>query len=201
MKITYTNISEKEITKEQIIHNGMYYKVFKDDNNKIVKKEFYSDEKLLNTYFYLDLGSSHQDILDLQTEESIVIIQIEQINENYSKHYLFEYRNGILNEKDFSIYDKNGFCFMTHDIETNIKSRKETTKYYEDPKSGYEFEFSYCDSGELSSVIVSKDSPHFYKPFRSDELNIIPNFEWWNQYSSYYINIEPAIPSYIIIIQ
>lgn len=200
MKISYTDLSEKEITKEQITPNGMYYKVFKDDNNKIVKQEFYNDEKLLHTYFYPDLGSSHQDILDLQTQESIVIIEIEQINENYSKHYLFGYRNGILNEKDFSIYDKNGYCFMTHDIETNIGSRKETTKYYQDAKSGYEFEFSYYESGELSSVIVSNDSPHFYEPFRSDELNMIPNFEWWDQYSSYYLNAEPAIPDYIITI-
>lgn len=196
MKISYQNISQKEITQEQIIPNEGYYKVFKDGNDKIIKEEYYKDEKVFHTYFYVDLGSSHQEILDLQTEESIVFIEIEMINKNYFKHYLYEYRNGVLSNKDFSIYDNTGFCFMTRDIETNMSSRLETIKYYEDPKSGYEFEFNYSESGQLSGVIVFS-STDFFEPFRADELHMIPNFEWWEQYSSYYLNATPEIPDFV----
>lgn len=198
MKILYKNTSQKEITKEQIIPNSGYYKITKDDNGKIIREEYYSDEKLICTYFYVDLGSSHQEILDLKIEGSIVFIEIEKINEYYSKHHLYAYKNKIVTEKDFSIYDNNGFCFMVQDLETNIKTRLETNKYYKDPKSGYEFEFDYSDLGKLMSIEVSNNSPFFHEPFRSDELGLIPNFEWWEKYSSYYLNAEPAVPKYVI---
>jgi len=201
MKTIYTNLYNKEITVQQIQSNSKYYKVLKNDDNKLIKTEFYDNNNLKHTYFYLDFESSHQDILTLNHNKSFSIIEIEVINENYFKHFGFEYLNGIIKKKDLSIYDSNEYCLMIQDItiDTNLPMYNETCKFYND-SSGYQFEFNYFKSGELSSIFVSNKTLRFYQPYRTDELNMIPNFEWWDQYSSYYLNAEPAVPNGIIIV-
>jgi hypothetical protein len=202
MKTTYTNLYDKEIKVQQITSDNQYYKVFKDDDDKLIKKEFYGNNKLMHTYFYIDLGSSHQDILSSNNKDSIVIIELEKINDNYSKHFGFEYLNRVLKNKDLSIYNNDGICLMVQhiDMNTNLPLYNETSKYYEDSNNGYEFEFNYHISGKLAFILVSNFATNFYEPYRPDELNMIPNFEWWDQYSSYYLNAEPAVPNGVIIV-
>jgi hypothetical protein len=85
-------------------------------------------------------------------------------------------------------------------IETNTPIYNKTYKYYESLKTDYEFKFQYYSSGELARIIVSNKATQFFEEYRLSELNLIPNFEWWDQYSSYYLNAEPAVPSGIIIV-
>lgn len=201
MKTIYSNLVNKSVTEQQITSMDLYYKVFKDDNNKISKKELYDKNKLSVVEFYIDRGAYHTDILATNSKGSIIIIEVEKVNNNYFKHFCFEYLNGILQNKDLTIVNNEEFCFMIQDIdkETNLSIYNQTVKFYED-SDGYELEFYYHTSGELLYVSVSNLSLGFYEPLRSDELSLMPNFEQWNQYSSYYLNAEPAVPDGIIII-
>jgi len=112
MKTLYTNLYNTEITVQQIQSNSKYYKIFKCDDNKPLRSEFYDNNKLKHTYYYVDLESSHQEILISNNNKSLSIIEIEVINENYSKHFGYEYLNNILKKKDLSIYDNNEYCLM-----------------------------------------------------------------------------------------
>ncbi|AYN03388.1 hypothetical protein [Flavobacterium sp. 140616W15] len=198
MEITYTNLYGKTLTAQQIESSDIFIKIFKEDN-RLRKKEFYENNVLFNQLNYIELGSSHQDLL-LQNTELIGIIEIEDIDANYTKFHCFTYFNKILESKELEI-ESNGVIIISQDlnIQTNIPIYNKTYKYYENQEEGYEFEFQYYSSGELASVIVSNRVKQFLEQYRFSELNLIPNFEWWDQYSSYYLNAEPAIPNGIVI--
>ncbi|KFF02228.1 hypothetical protein [Flavobacterium hydatis] len=199
MEITYTNFNEKPLTAQQVASNDRYIKIFKE-NNSLRKEEYYENNILINTLNYIEFGSPHIDLL-LINNESIAIIEIENIDSNYAKYHRFKYHNGIIKSKGLSVYKSNQLCMMTQDLDlqTNLPLYYTTCKYYEDQINGYEFEFNYYNTGQLASVIVSNDAKRFYEQYKSSELELIPNFEWWNQYSSYYLNAEPAVPNEIII--
>lgn len=187
MEIEYTNLYGKPINNQQIALTKIYIKIFKQ-NNRLRKKEYYENNILFNELNYLDFGSSHQDLLALNTK-SLGILEMEDISANYTKLHSFVYYNNILEKKGIEI-QSNKKTIMTQDldIQTNLPIYNKTYKYYEDQLNGYEFEFKYYDSGELASVIVSNDAINFNEQYKFSELNLIPNFEWWNQYSSYYLN-------------
>ncbi|MEA9415384.1 hypothetical protein [Flavobacterium sp. PL02] len=199
MEIEYTNLYGKPLTAQQITSSEIYIKIYKE-NNRLRKKEYYENNILFNELNYLDFGSSHQDLLALHTE-SLGVLEIEDINANYTKVHSFVYYNNILENKGIEI-QSNKKTIMTQDldIQTNLPIYNKTYKYYEDQSSSYEFEFKYYYSGELASVIASNHAKNFNEQYKFSELNLIPNFEWWNQYSSYYLNAEPSVPNEIIII-
>lgn len=198
MEIIYTNLYGKTLTAQQIVSSDIFIKIFKK-NNRLRKKEYYENNVLFNQLNYIELGSSHQDLL-LQNTELIGIIEIEDIDVNYTKFHCFTYFNKILENKGIEI-ESNGIIIISQDlnIQTNIPIYNKTYKYYEDQNKGYEFEFKYYSSGELASIIVSNREKQFLKQYKFSELNLIPNFEWWDQYSSYYLNAEPVIPNEIVI--
>lgn len=198
MEITYTNLHGKPITEQQIDATEIYIKVFKE-NNRLRKKEFYDNNQLFNELYYIELGESHQELLDLNLE-SIGILEIEEIDIYYVSYKSFSYYNNLLENIGFEIvYVSTGKTILTQDLDlqTSQPLYNKTYKYYED-EAGYEFRFDYYHTGELAFIIVSNDEISFYEQFRASELNIIPHFEWWNQYSSYYLNAEPAVPNFII---
>lgn len=198
MEIEYTNLYGKPLTAQQIGSSDIFIKVFKE-NNRLRKREYYENNVLFNELNYIELGSSHQDLL-LQDDESIGIIEIEDIDANYTKFNCFTYFNKTLEDKGIEI-ESNGKSIISQDlnIQTNMPIYNKTYKYYENQNTGYKFEFSYYSSGELASIIVLNREEQFLEQYRFSELNLIPNFEWWDQYSSYYLNAEPAIPNGIII--
>lgn len=198
MKIEYTNFYGKLITEQQLLSSNMYIKVFKE-NNRLRKKEYYENNLLFNELNFIELGTSHDDLLALD-KELIGIIEIEEIDTNYTKFHSFSYFNKNLENKGIEI-ELNGRAIMTQDlnIKTNLPLYNKTYKYYED-KNGNEFEFKYYNSGELASIIVSNIATQFLEQYKFSELSLIPNFEWWHQYSSYYLNAEPAVPNGIFIV-
>ncbi|HEY6141872.1 MAG TPA: hypothetical protein VIV55_00405 [Flavobacterium sp.] len=197
MEIKYTNLYGKPLTAQQSASSDIYVKIYKE-NNRLVKKEYYENNILFNTLNYIELGSSHQDLLALNIE-SLGIIEIEEIDSNYIKFHSFSYYNNVLENKSFEI-QSIGKAIITQDLDmqTNLPLYNKTYKYYEDQKDN-EFEFKYYPSGELASVVVFNKVTRFLEQYRSSELDLIPNFEWWDEYSSYYLNAEPAIPDGIII--
>ena len=199
MEITYTNFHEKPLTVEQILTSSSYIKIFKENDN-LKKEEYYENNILVNTLNYIEFGSSHQNLLLLKNEK-ISIIEVENIDSNYVKYHRFKYFDGVLKNRGLSIYKTNQLCIMTQDLDlqTNVPLYYTTCKYYDNQINGYEFEFKYYNSGQLASIIVSNDAKRFYEQYKVSELSLIPNFEWWNLYSSYYLNAEPIIPNKIII--
>lgn len=197
----YTDYHGNLLTEQQMQLADSYIKVFKVDN-RLRKEEFYNDSKLLNSFYYIEFGAPHNDLLSLNLE-SISINEIEDVDSNYTKYHSYGYQNGILEGKGLSVRTNlNGVDILYYklDLQTNLPVYHSSFKLYEDKNSGYEFEFRYYPTGELASVIVSNDSISFYEQYRSSELDLIPNFEWWNQYSAYYLNAEPAVPNGIIIV-
>ena len=109
----------------------------------------------------------------------------------------------IIQNKGLSVrtnFNDVAIMYQGLDLQTNLPDYISAFKLYEDKNNGYEFEFKYYPTGELASIIVSNVAISFYEQYRSSELDLIPNFEWWNQYSSYYLNAEPAVPNGIIIV-
>ncbi|MEN2399939.1 hypothetical protein GKZ90_0009135 [Flavobacterium sp. MC2016-06] len=199
MEIEYTNLYGKPLTAHQIASSDIFIKIFKE-NNRLRKKQYYENNTLFNELNYIELGTSHHDLL-AQNIELLGIIEIEDIDTNYTKFHCFTYFNKILTSKVVEI-ELNGRVIMTQElnIETNIPIYNKTYKYYEDQNKDSEFEFKYYSSGGLASIIVSNRTTQFLEQYKINELDAIPNFEWWSQYSSYYLNAEPAIPNKIIII-
>ncbi|MCC9074117.1 hypothetical protein LNQ49_21240 [Flavobacterium sp. F-65] len=199
MEITYTNLYGKTLTAQQVASSDIFIKIFKE-NNRLRKEEFYDRNMLFNTLNYIEFGSSHQDLLALNMG-TISIIEIEDTDSNYIKYHSFKYLNGIIKSKGLAVRKTNdvGIMNQTLDLQTNLPIYNKTYKYYEDQTNGYEFKFHYYHSGELTSIIVSNDARKFYEQYKISELNLIPNFEWWDQYSSYYLNAEPVIPNGIVI--
>ena len=179
MEIAYTNFDGRSLSDVQIASNDAYIKVFKDNDN-LRKEEYYENNILINTLYYMEFGSSHQNLLSMNNE-STKIIEIENIDSNYAKYHRFRYDNGILKNKGLSVYKNNQLCVMTQDLDlqTGLAIYYTTCKYYEDQVNGYEFEFNYYNSGQLASVIVSNDAKKFYEQYKRSELELIPNFEWW----------------------
>ncbi|MFC4478823.1 hypothetical protein [Flavobacterium chungangensis] len=198
MEIKYTNLYGENLTTQQVGLNNIFVKVFKD-NNRLKKKEYYENNILFNELNYIELGASHEELLS-QNNDSIGIIEIEDINDNYTKLHCYTYSNKILESKGIEI-ELNGKTIMSQDIDiqTNIPLYNKTYKYYEDIKTGYEFKFQYYTSGELARIIVSNKTVYFFEEFRLSELALIPNFEWWPQYSSYYLNAQLEVPGEIIV--
>jgi hypothetical protein len=200
MDITYTDYHGNILTEQQIQLVGSYIKVFKE-NNRLTKEEYYDENNLINTFFYIEFGESHQNLLGLNFDK-ISINEIEDINLNFIKYHHYGYYQGILKSKGLEVRDNNDFILMSQELnlQTNLPNYNKTYKFFEDKNNGYEFEFKFYPTGELASIIVSNDAISFYEQYRSSELDLIPNFEWWNQYSSYYLNAEPAVPNGIIIV-
>lgn len=198
MEIKYTNLYGENLTTQQVGLNNIFVKVFKD-SNRLRKKEYYENNILFNELNYIELGASHEELLS-QNTDSIGIIEIEDLNNNYTKLHCYTYSNNILESKGIEI-ELNGRTIMSQDldIQTNIPLYNKTYKYYENIKKGYEFKFQYYTSGELARIIVSSKTTHFFEEYRLSELALIPNFEWWAQYSSYYLNAEPEVPNEIIV--
>ncbi len=200
MDITYTDYHGNILTEQQMQLAGSYIKVFKE-NNRLRKEEYYDNNVHASTLHYIELGESHSDLLGLNLE-LINIIEIEDIDANYTKYYSYGYYNGILESKGLEVRKNENINLMGQelDLQTNLPNYNKTYKYYENKNSGYDFKFKYYPTGELASVIVSNDAISFYEQYRLSELALIPNFEWWDQYSSYYLNAEPAVPNGIIIL-
>lgn len=198
--IYYTDYNGNIVTEQQLQLVNSYIKVFKE-NNRLRKEEYYRNNALSSTLYYIELGESHSDLLAINLV-SINIIEIEDIDANYTKYYSYGYYNGILESKGLDVEKIDGIALLSQELDllTNLPNYNKTYKFYEDKNNGYEFEFNYYPTGELASVIVSNDTISFYEEYRSSELDLIPNFEWWNQYSSYYLNAEPAVPNGIIIV-
>ncbi|UUF12761.1 MULTISPECIES: hypothetical protein [Flavobacterium] len=197
MKIEYTDLYGANLTEQEVGLNSIFIKIFKE-NNRLRKKEYYENNILFNELNYIELGTSHENLL-LKNNDLIGIIEIEEIDLNYNKLYCFTYFNRILESKGIEI-ELNGRTIMSQDLDTqtNTPIYNKTYKYYENLKTNYEFKFEYYTSGELIRVIVSNKTTQFFEEYRVSELNLIPDFEWWDQYSSYYLNAEPAIPELII---
>lgn len=198
--IYYTDYNGNLLTEQQLQLADSYIKVFKE-NNRLRKEEYYRNNALSSTLYYIELGESHSDLLAINLV-SINIIEIEDIDANYTKYYSYGYYNGILESKGLDVEKIDGIALLSQELDllTNLPNYNKTYKFYEDKNNGYEFEFNYYPTGELASVIVSNDTISFYEEYRSSELDLIPNFEWWNQYSSYYLNAVPAVPNGIIIV-
>jgi hypothetical protein len=199
--IYYTDYNGNLLTEQQLQLADSYIKVFKVDN-RLRKEEFYNDGILSSSIYYVEFGSPHNDLLNLNLE-SISINEIEDVNSNYTKYHSYGYKNGIIQNKGLSVrtnFNDVAIMYQGLDLQTNLPDYNSAFKLYEDKNNGYEFEFNYYPTGELASVIVSNDTISFYEEYRSSELDLIPNFEWWNQYSSYYLNAEPAVPNGIIIV-
>jgi hypothetical protein len=165
------------------------------------KEEYYDKNGLFNVLYYIEIGTSHQNLLSFNLD-LITIIEIEDINLNYTKFHSYQYINNVLQSKSFSIRTKDDKDLMSQELNilTGLPYYNKTCKYYIDEMNGFEFEFEYHSSGVLVSIIVSNDSISFYEQYRPSELDLIPNFEWWSLYSSYYLNAEPAIPDGILIV-
>jgi hypothetical protein len=200
MDIIYTDYHGNILTEQQMQLAGSYIKVFKE-NNRLTKEEYYDENNLINTFFYIEFGESHQNLLGLNFDK-ISINEIEDINLNFIKYHHYGYYQGILKSKGLEVRDNNDFILMSQELnlQTSLPNYNKTYKFFEDKNNGYEFEFKFYPTGELASIIVSNDAISFYEQYRSSELDLIPNFEWWNQYSSYYLNAEPAVPNGIIIV-
>ncbi len=200
MDITYTDYHGNILTEQQMQLAGSYIKVFKE-NNRLRKEEYYDENNLINTFFYIEFGESHQNLLGLNFDK-ISINEIEDINLNFIKYHHYGYYQGILKSKGIEVRDNSDFILMSQELnlQTNLPNYNKTYKFFEDKNNGYEFEFKYYPTGELASIIVSIDDISFYEQYRPSELALIPNFEWWDQYSSYYLNAEPAVPNGIIIL-
>ncbi|WP_281233884.1 hypothetical protein [Flavobacterium gelatinilyticum] len=200
MEITFTNLHGIPLTEQQVSSAYSFKKTFKE-NNKLRKVEYYDDKILKDTFYYIDKGFSHEELL-VQNSNLLKITEIEDIDFNYTRHYSFLYRDSILKEKGIEIINFKDMLIMTQDLdmETNLPLYGKTYKYYDDEVNGYQFEFMYYSSGELASIFVINDTIKFYEQYRPSELGLVPNFEWWNQYSSYYLNAEPAVPDGIIIV-
>jgi hypothetical protein len=199
--IYYTDYHGNLLTEQQLQLADSYIKVFKVDN-RLRKEEFYNDGILSSSIYYVEFGSPHNDLLNLNLE-SISINEIEDVNSNYTKYHSYGYKNGIIQNKGLSVrtnFNDVAIMYQGLDLQTNLPDYNSAFKLYEDKNNGYEFEFNYYPTGELASVIVSNDTISFYEEYRSSELDLIPNFEWWNQYSSYYLNAVPAVPNGIIIV-
>ena len=200
MEIIFTDNNGNILTEKQKQFTDSYIKVYKE-NNRLRKEEYYDENNLTNTFFYIEFGESHQNLLELNLDK-ISINEIEDINLNFIKYHHYGYYQGILKSKGLEVRANNNFILMSQELNilTNLPNYNKTYKFYEDKNNGYEFEFKYYPSGELASVRVSNDAISFYEQYRSSELDLIHNFEWWNQYSSYYLNAEPAVPKDIEII-
>jgi hypothetical protein len=198
MEITFANLQGDTLTNQQAFSVYSYKKIFKE-NSRLRKVEYYENKILKDTFHYINKGFPHEELLT-QNSNLLKIIEIEDIDFNYTRHYSFMYCDNIIEKKGIEISNSNGMWIMTQDldIDTNLALYGKTYKYYE--VNGYEFEFKYYSSGELASIFVVNDVIKFYEQYRASELNLIPNFEWWNQYSSYYLNAEPAVPNEIIIV-
>ena len=199
MEIRYSNINGKPLTPEQIVSSKIYKKIL-EENSRLRRVEYYEDNIITDTFYYIEFGTSHQDLLALD-QDVIKIIEIEDVDLNYIRHRSFKYYNGLLESKGIEICNSDGYWIITQDLDmqTNLPIYNKTYKYYTDSINGYEFEFSYYSSGELASVVVSNVAINFYEQYKFSELDLIPHFEWWPQYSSYYLNAEPAVPDNMII--
>lgn len=201
MEISYTNLSGKPLTEQQVQLSEEYIKIFKE-NNRLKKEEFYDNNIISNTIYYIEFGNSHAELLNLNLEV-ININEIEDVNSDYTKYHSYQYKNGILKSKGLSVrtnHNDIGIMYEELDLQTNLPIYNTLFKLYEDQNSGYEFEFRYHSTGQLTHIIVSNDSISFYEQYRANEIDLIPHFEWWNQYSSYYLNAEPAVPDGIVIV-
>ena len=194
MEIIFTDNNGNILTEKQKQFTDSYIKVYKE-NNRLRKEEYYDENNLTNTFFYIELGESHKNLLDLNFEK-ISINEIEDVNLNYTKYHHYGYYQNILKSKGLEVRDNNDFILLSQEIDliTNQPIYFKTSKFYEDQNSGYEFEFRYYPTGELGSVIVSNDAISFYEQYKFSELELIPSFDWWSLYSSYYLNAEPAVP-------
>jgi|GEM_PF-4811257 len=197
MEIRYRNLYGKPLTAQQIATSEKYEKIYEQDN-RLRKIEYYKNSMLVDTMYYIELGTSHQELL-ANNPTILKVIEIENININYTKFRSFRYVEGLLVRKGVEVSNSEGvyIMFQSLDVQTNLPLYNTTSKLY--IKDGYNFEFKYHSSGELVSVVVTNDALAFFEQYRFSELNIIPNFEWWEQYSPYYLNAEPAIPNGIII--
>ncbi|KGO86107.1 hypothetical protein Q765_12380 [Flavobacterium rivuli WB 3.3-2 = DSM 21788] len=196
MEISYTDFSGKKLEIDQLPDIEDYIKVFKE-NNRLQKKEFYIDNLFINEFYFIEYGKSHRELLSLNLI-SIKICEIEYLTSNYTKNHNHSYYNSTLNSKSISIYINNKSIFYQEIcIEDNSAIYNKTKKYYESD-GRYEFIFQYNHTGHLAWVIVSNDSLTFYEQYRPSDLDLIPNFEWWEKYSSYYLNAEPAVPVDIV---
>jgi len=199
MEISYTDLSGKELEVDQLADIESYIKVFKE-NNRLRKNEFYDDNLLSNELYFIEYGKSHQELLSLKLE-SIKICEIEYIDANYTKNHNHSYYNSILNRKSISVYSNGKAIFyQIIDIKTVKPIYNTTTKSYIDQSSAYKFRFNYSGIGQLTTVLVFNDSIDFCEQYGVSDLDLIPNFEWWQQYSSYYLNAEPAVPVDIVIV-
>lgn len=200
MEITYTDIDGNLLTEQQIQLAGSYIKVYRE-NNRLRREEFYYDNEYSSTLHYVEIGESHSDLLASKVG-LINIVEIEDIDEYYTKYYGFSYFNGVLKSKGLEVRKHETINLMGQelDLKTNLPIYNKTYKYYVNQNSGFDFVFKYYPTGELAFVIVSNEALSFYEQYKSSELNLIPKFEWWDQYSSYYLNAEPAVPDGIVIV-
>ena len=195
MEIRYTDLHGKALTSQEVFINKFYRKIF-EENNRLRKVEYYEDNVINDTFYYIEYRSSHQQLLALN-QNTLKVIEIEDLDINYTKHRSFKYHNGILESKGIEICNAEGYLIMTQDLdmETNLPLYNKTYKYFND--NNYEFEFQYHSSGDLISILVSNPNISFYEQYRFSDLGLIPYFDWWQQYSLYYLHAEPSVPNCI----
>ena len=79
----YTDYHGNVLSEQQMQLADFYIKVFKVDN-RLRKEEFYNDGILSSSIYYIEFGTPHNDLLNLNLE-SISINEIEDVNSNYTK--------------------------------------------------------------------------------------------------------------------
>ena len=199
MEISYKALSGKKLEEDQLPDIKNYIKVFKE-NNRLRKKEHYKNNLLVNEWYYIEFGESHQELLSLNLQ-SIKICEIQYIEANYTKNHNHTYHNSILIKKSISVSSNGeGILYQIFDIQTNLPIYHTTIKSYNDKSSEYTFTFYYHSSANLSCVLVANDNIDFCEQYGVSDLDLIPNFEWWEKYSAYYLNAEPAVPVDIVIV-
>lgn len=199
MEISYKDLSGKEITVQQVSITVKYIKDYKA-NGRLIKKELYKNDLLVNEWYYIEFGESHQELLSLNLQ-SIRICEIEYIDANYTKNHNHTYNNSVLIKKSISVSSASeGIFYQVFDRDTNTPIYHTTIKSYNDESSGYTFTFYYHSSGKLSSVLVANDNIDFCEQYSTYDLDLIPHFEWWEKYSSYYLNADPPVPVDMVIV-
>lgn len=157
MAIIYQNINDEKITTQQLNNLNEYYKVFQE-NQIIIKKEFYIDNALKHISHYKNNVETENDIINKYSSTGVFYSIIEKINlSNHLIEVVKEYSGNFLKSHSRYLYnhDNNVICEENLDLSTGLPNCKETEKYF------YNFEkddffpiitASYNEDGSLDMI-------------------------------------------------
>jgi hypothetical protein len=169
MEIIYLDKLRNEITEQQAIGLGNYFKRYIETGG-IKKEERFFEGEFYMLFYYKGANESHQDILNIELDDRNIAIREVEIYGDYKLEKDFFYDINSVNVGFRNIlYDLNNLKVGGEEtINGSVLYEYTTKKYYDltkDPESPI-FKCYYRNDGSLRKIIYSYE---YYNPDGQDE--------------------------------